>query len=154
MAASINNKHKTNVAERFVRDNVFGVLLNLDPAPWDAFGTWTMLHAEPCRSILPSRLTGQPKCEHHQLVQRRPTGISQQKSAAFPFVTCSLEKGQMDADISFSFIFNVCVCRRPVLELCCLIARGPNTQRMKKTARMKMNEHMHAIARTNVTFSF
>ncbi|CAL1139253.1 unnamed protein product [Cladocopium goreaui] len=28
----INNKHKTNVAERFVRDNVFGVLLNLDPA--------------------------------------------------------------------------------------------------------------------------
>ena len=29
----ISNKHKTNVAERFARDHVIGVLLNLDPVP-------------------------------------------------------------------------------------------------------------------------
>ena len=66
----------------------------LGPSPLDAFGTWTMLHAEPCRSILPSRLTGQPKCEHHQLVQRRPTGISQQKISSFSFCNLQLRKGR------------------------------------------------------------
>ena len=88
----INNKHKTNVAERFVRDNVFGVLLNLDPAPW--------MHLAPGPCYMPNHAEAfchldsqaSPNANTISLFKDGRRASRSKKSAAFPFVTCSLER--------------------------------------------------------------
>ena len=88
----INNKHKTNVAERFVRDNVFGVLLNLDPAPWMhlALGPCYMPNHAEAFCHLDSQAS--PNANTISLFKDDRRASRSKKSAAFPFVTCSLER--------------------------------------------------------------